>query len=234
METQVNDTNKRLSFGVVLVAVGTLFVLKTLNILPDYIEDFFFQWQMILIVIGIFNLINRQYGPAIVSLAVGIFFLVSEYYIIPELFRKLIWPFALIILGLVIIFKKKSPYSSNFAYDKNIKSSQDYIDQVNVFGGNEVNFNSKSFKGGRIINVFGGSEVNFYGAEMEREHAVIQNTTVFGGNEITVPHHWDVKIEIISIFGGVSDKRMHKNTNESNKLLVLKGFTMFGGLEIKN
>ena len=38
---------------------------------------------------------------------------------------------------------------------------------------------------------------------------------------------------LVAIFGGIDDKR-EQISNTPDKVLVLKGFTMFGGIEIKS
>jgi len=50
-----------------------------------------------------------------------------------------------------------------------------------------------------------------------------------------VPSHWMVKSEIVTIFGGVEDKRVMSTVIDTpDKVLILKGTVIFGGIEIKN
>ena len=47
--------------------------------------------------------------------------------------------------------------------------------------------------------------------------------------------NWDVKIDVIAIFGGFSDKRRNMTTSsEGDRRLVIKGIAIFGGGEIKS
>jgi hypothetical protein len=60
---------------------------------------------------------------------------------------------------------------------------------------------------------------------------------MFGGTTILVPEGWDIKIKVVSILGGFSDKHKGKisdkeNTNDNK--LVIKGLVIFGGGEIKS
>jgi len=60
--------------------------------------------------------------------------------------------------------------------------------------------------------------------------------TIFGGTKIVVPSDWAVTIDVVSIFGGFADKRRsahHINLIPENRL-VIKGFTIFGGGEVKD
>ena len=65
--------------------------------------------------------------------------------------------------------------------------------------------------------------------------AILEITTVFGGTKLIVPSNWEVKSEAVTIFGGLEDKRnMQTIINNSDKILVLKGTVLFGGIEIKS
>ena len=88
--------------------------------------------------------------------------------------------------------------------------------------------------GGDITNIFGGTEINLTQADIQGV-ATIDVTTIFGGAELIVPSHWSVKSEIVTIFGGVEDKRTVATITETpEKALVLKGTIIFGGIEIKS
>ena len=53
--------------------------------------------------------------------------------------------------------------------------------------------------------------------------------------KIIIPAHWDVQTEIVSIFGGVDDKRIMKPEGiSSEKIIYLEGVNIFGGIEIKS
>ena len=52
---------------------------------------------------------------------------------------------------------------------------------------------------------------------------------------LIVPAHWQIKSELITVFGGMEDKRqMLQNSEIETKTLVLKGNCVFGGVEIKS
>jgi hypothetical protein len=114
-------------------------------------------------------------------------------------------------------------------------STEDYIDSTTIFGGTKKNIISKNFKGGEVISVFGGTELNLTQADIQHP-IVIDTTQIFGGTTLIVPAHWDVKSEVTAIMGGVDDKRpiMPHSSYDPNKVLVIKGTTLFGGLNIKS
>jgi predicted membrane protein len=96
---------------------------------------------------------------------------------------------------------------------------------------------TNNFKGGKMLAVFGGS--NFYLAKCKLAPGknYIDVLAVFGGFKLVVPEDWNIKISTISIFGGISDKhRMHTPNQVTEDLpeLIIKGFVIFGGGEIKS
>ena len=108
------------------------------------------------------------------------------------------------------------------------------LDAVSVFGGVKKTILSKDFKGGEIVNVFGGAELDFTQAEINGT-VVIDITQLFGGTKIIVPSHWRVVADLAAVFAGVDDKRI-KNTAgpDSDKILVLKGVSIFAGIDIRS
>jgi len=59
---------------------------------------------------------------------------------------------------------------------------------------------------------------------------------MFGGAEIRIPEDWIVQIKGIPIFGGFEDGRRSIPAEEKTKdrTLIIKGFVMFGGLELRD
>jgi hypothetical protein len=58
---------------------------------------------------------------------------------------------------------------------------------------------------------------------------------VFGGVSILVPPHWSVQNDIDGVFHSVEDNRYsNANTVDTNKVLILQGRCVFGGIEIKS
>jgi predicted membrane protein len=138
-------------------------------------------------------------------------------------------------------FSEHDPYMANPAEDPNLNpnaekktSSNDYLDSVNVFGGSHQTIYSKNFKGGEVTAVFGGCDLNLTQADFEGE-ITIDITAIFGGCKIIIPPGWHVKSEVTAIFGGLDDKRSIQPLPEGpNKLLIIKGIAMFGGVDIRN
>jgi predicted membrane protein len=113
-------------------------------------------------------------------------------------------------------------------------SGDDYLDAVSVFGGVKKTILSKDFKGGDIVNVFGGAELDFTQADINGR-VIIDITQIFGGTKIIVPSHWQVVSDIAAVFAGFDDKRIRNTaTPNSDKILVLKGVSIFAGVDIRS
>jgi hypothetical protein len=57
---------------------------------------------------------------------------------------------------------------------------------------------------------------------------------VFGGTKIIVPANWSVHSEMVAIFGGIEDKRPPQLNAAPDKVLVIQGTSIFGGIDIKS
>lgn len=110
----------------------------------------------------------------------------------------------------------------------------EYIEVNAVFGSVHKLILSKNFKGGEVNCFMGGSEINLLQADI-KQTTVLELNNVFGGTKLIVPGNWYLKNEIAAVFGGVEDKRNGSISSiDPNKVLVLKGACVFGGLEIRN
>lgn len=108
---------------------------------------------------------------------------------------------------------------------------EDIIEVVSIFGSIKKMVNSKNFKGGEIISIFGGSEINLAKAEFTNT-VELEVVSIFGGAKLIIPSDWNVRSEANAIFGGVEDKRDPQVIHDLNRTLVIKGSTIFGGIEI--
>jgi hypothetical protein len=249
-----NMQNGRVAGGLILVAVGLVFLLRNMG-MDDLFPNWLFSWQMLLIVIGIYSGFKHNFrnNAWLILISVGGFFLISEF--IPELgLKPLFWPIVIICTGIIFIIRPGKKEWLNFKNDINIKKMpdlpgmplhatatdvpsdrNDYLFIRSVFSGVVKNMVSKNFRGGNISCVFGGAEVDCSQADINGS-VVIKLDVVFGGAKIVVPAHWAVQNEIDGLFHGIDDKRRFNPDASINpgKVLVLKGSVVFGGVEIRS
>lgn len=111
----------------------------------------------------------------------------------------------------------------------------DFIRIDSVFSGVNRMILSKNFQGGKISCVFGGAEIDLSQADIQGT-AVIKVDVVFGGLKLIVPANWGVQSYIDGAFQSVDDNRKYQSAIDidHNKMLVLKGTAVFGGVEVKS
>lgn len=117
--------------------------------------------------------------------------------------------------------------------DSGKRSPDSWLDTVTIFSSVKKNVFSKNFKGGDIVSVFGGAEINLTQADFQGSIA-IEVVQIFGGAKLIIPPHWQIRSEMVAIFGGIDDKRPPQLTYDEDKVVVLHGTTIFGGIEIKS
>ena len=226
-----------LLLGIVLMFLGLFLIADMADIVPWKLRDFIFTWQALLILLGIIFISNKESkGTGIILIAIGGFFLLPRFFELPYYWRSLFWPSILIILGLVVIFGGRLHGGKKAVFGSNSRSSsEDYLDDVAIFGGGDRNVNSQQFKGGKITHIFGGSKYDFSRARLAPGENHLELVLAFGGTKLIVPEEWDIKIEVTSVFGGFSDKRVRTIVErDREKTLVITGVNVFGGGEIVN
>ncbi|MEP7145244.1 MAG: DUF5668 domain-containing protein [Ferruginibacter sp.] len=238
--------------GLILVAIGAALLLRNMGF---FMPVWIFKWPMILIVIGIFigfksNFRNNAW---FILIAVGGYFLINEF--IPELgLRPMFWPIMIIVLGVAFILRpgrnkwvdmKNDPNDNkwenlpgttkDYLTGSPSLDSSDYLIIRSVFSGVNKMVVSKNFQGGRISCVFGGAEIDLSQADINGQ-VMIKLEMVFGGAKLVVPPHWTIQNNIDGAFHAVDDKRSFNPSATINpdKVLILKGSAVFGGIEIRS
>ncbi|RLD19632.1 MAG: hypothetical protein DRI71_11495 [Bacteroidetes bacterium] len=226
---------RRIGFGIALIFFGAFFLLDNLGLIPWDLRHYIFQWEGILIIIGIVILVNDpRKNAGWVLIIIGTFFLLPDILYIPWFRISTFWPVLLIALGFIYIVRQRG---HNVPPGATPDGSMDFIDDTNVFGGGDVIITSNNFKGGKITSVFGGGNYDLTSAKLSAEPTVIDFFAMFGGGNFIVPSDWNVKTDVTAIFGGFSDKRktnIDPGTADPNKELYIKGFVLFGGGELKS
>lgn len=232
--------------GTALLVLGIIYFLQKATNLETPLD--FISWELILIITGVYIGEKHNFTGVswLICIAIGIWFLLDSY--IPTVnLRYYFGPIILIAIGAYLLFGDRRiryrrnkyrnygrPYTKEQGFAADNSASDDYIDVVSVFGGVSKQMFTKQFKGGEATSIFGGTEINLMQADFEGK-AVLELTQIFGGCTLIIPAHWDLKTEVVSIFGGVEDNRRGNTTLIDHKrVLLLKGTSIFGGIEIKS
>lgn len=250
----MRQSNGRLILGVILVAIGVLYMADNFFLFPWHLRNLVFSWPAILVLIGIVMLLNsRDSSAGIFLIVIGGALLVFRYYHIPisYIFAEY-WPVILILFGLFILLKPSSRIKHSDVYghkhnddpdmqDKNrnkqdINSNDEYINEVAILAGAERRFHTTNFRGGKVTVVFGGAEIDLRDAKLAEGRQIVDVLTIFGGVDISVPRDWKVIITATSIFGGIDDERRKDSSisYDDTRVLEIKGTVLFAGIDIKN
>jgi len=227
-------SNRRVLFGLFLIVVGLFWILAKMNFIPNDWIDTLISWQMLLIGIGIFSFIAGNRTAGTILILIGGFFLMDELVIIPYHLRQIGWPLLIIGIGIALLVSRRNRNTPPELEPS--KQGMDYFDDFVIFGGREIFINSINFLGGKITTIFGGAEYDLRQTSLSENGAVIDCVSIFGGSGFKVPPDWTIKNEVTTIFGAFTDKRgtsVHEISGDPSKTMVIKGFSAFGGVEIK-
>ena len=223
--------NKRFYLGVGLFLMGMVILLEKMEIIPGDLTDMLVSWQMIIIIIGLVMMRGRRRNRGIILIGIGGFFMLTQYVLSSESSREYFWPVLLMVAGLSFIYRQSSKDQSISPEDKN-ETFDDFV----IFGGKEIYMNSSNLKMGQSTSLFGGIEYDMRDVRLSADGAVIDCMCLFGGIGLRIPPDWMVKNEITTVFGAFSDKRsstFSSNAYQSDKVLIIRGTTVFGGIEVK-
>lgn len=245
----VGRRSGRVGAGLFLLLIGGVLLVDQMGVpLPDWL----FSWHVLLIAVGLFIGLRHNFrgGPWAILILVGCFFLVQDNF--PNIpLRRFAWPALLIFVGLMIILSPRrhsrrwrrqwkdewggrGGYSTqSFASSREGYSSEDFVDSTAIFGGVHKKIVSKNFKGGDVTSIMGGTELDLTQADFSGV-VRLEVTQVMGGTKIIVPAHWEVRTEVNAIFAGFEDKRQQPAVTNPDKVLILDGTSVFGGIELKN
>lgn len=235
--------------GVFLLIMGGLFLAKASGV---FFPAWFFTWPVLLIGFGLFSGFRHGFRGVgwLIPILIGGLFLADR--MSPDLqLRPYIWPIALIVAGLLFLFRPKRPHRNFDDSDRGdmpgfappeppqrpewqpaANDGNDVVDATAIFGGLKKNVLSKNFKGGDVTTFMGGAEINLMQADFNGR-VMLDCFNMFGGTKLIIPADWQIQSGLVTIFGGIEDKR-HPSQVNSGKVLYLDGTCIFGGIEIKS
>ncbi len=233
----MHSTKGRVFSGILVVVVGLILLLKQFGI--DF-PEWLFTWEALLILTGLYLGIKHDFKHAswIVLILIGSVLIVDD--IFPETnLEQFLWPTVIMLVGIVMVStagKRKQRWKNwreCSRRNSSTQSSENMLDTVSIMGGVKKNVITKDFKGGEITCILGGCEINLSQADFNGR-VILEITQIFGGTMLIVPSNWEIQSESVAILGGIEDKRDTKQINPTgDKILVLKGVTIFGGIDIK-
>lgn len=94
---------RNLFFGTLLIAAGFLWLLRDFHVVPYWLFNTIFSWQMLLAVTGAYLLTIRRWIAGWIMLATGLCLVILDLTGVHVSFAKIIFPLVLISAGVAII-----------------------------------------------------------------------------------------------------------------------------------
>lgn len=233
--------NGRYIFGIVLIGLGLIFfACQFLDCSAGYIIGTF--WPLIIIGVGLSHIIKSKSSliNGIIILTIGLLLQASRLDLLPWGFWGTLWPLALIMIGLYMLFnrdkvkKGDSHFEGFVGFNNSSENGTDYVSANAFFSGNKERVVSDNFKGGTISAYFGGTELDLRNATIDPNGAFLEVNAAFGGIEIFVPYNCKVRVKGTPFLGGIDNKTHFADVPENAPIITINAFVAFGGIEIRN
>ena len=213
--------------GIILILLGVYFIVKMLCPSFDININWNIIWPIILMVLGIEGIIRTKKLDLfnVILTLIGVIYLLSGLKIIGNINGRFI--FAIILIGAGISF-----ILSSLGKKKVKKISKDKMINYNgIFSGVKEVVDSEDFKGANCYSIFGGLKLDLKNISL-KDDTVINCYAVFGGIDLTVPDDVNIIIHSSSLFGGVNNKTLNKNS-DNKKTIYINVTAIFGGVDVK-
>lgn len=147
-------------------------------------------------------------------------------------FWELIVPVGLLALGGTLVWRA---FHARAGADQTpvVDEHAEYIRTFAVMSGTELRPVSRPFRGADLSAVMAGVKIDLSAARMEGDVATIEVFAFWGGMEINVPPEWTVTSKVATLMGGYVDKR-RPTSAVPTKTLIITGFIIMSGIEVKN
>ncbi|MFH0991139.1 MAG: DUF5668 domain-containing protein [bacterium] len=236
MQTKKMDISFQLIIGLIIIGIGVVFTLDNMGLIEA--GEFLVYWPALLILYGTVKVVQCEGLPC--RLWGGLWILVGSLILLRSLdifFFRIwnLWPLFLVLLGFSMIWgsMKRKTVVNIFSGERS-KDSNSTISGFALMGGFKRTNDSQEFSGGELTAIMGGIEVDLRRASIkEGEEAVLDLFAFWGGIEIRVPEDWIIVLEGIPLLGGFEDRTMPPKGGPRKKL-VIKGYAIMGGVEIKS
>jgi len=213
--------------GFLILIAGVVFLLDNLGIMEE--QSYLRYWPVILVAIGIPKVMSSRDAAGLFTgfllTGLGTVLLLDNLGFIPFSLWDF-WPLILVVVGGSLILR--AFFGGESRADPSAR-----ISALAVMGGVVRKCNSPNFRSADLTAVMGGCELDLREASILDGTAVISTFAFWGGIEIKVPSDWSVASKGIALLGGFEDATQQPLMG-SEKRLIVRGFAIMGGVEIKN
>lgn len=234
MTDTVRRITPRLVMGGTLILIGLLLVGRRFGFFPGL--DLWDFWPLILVAMGLRSIVyprrpsSRAFGAIVLVLGV-VFFLRRLGWDFVDL--GLVVPLAIVAAGATLVWRSLSKEDEATAA-RPAESASTRLDEWAAFGGGERRVVTDDFEGGEVSVAFGGFDVDLRGAILRRDEVTVDVFVLCGGTELKVPEGWNVVLTGVPLLGGFEDKSIHPPAEPPAPRMVVRGWVILGGLEVRN
>ena len=204
-------------WGLILLGIGTLFLLRNLGILWIRFRHI---WPVVLLALGVYLIWRalegrRPVGPGDPGTGLG------------ERLHD----------GSIAGLDTANPSGLRSAEPIGPGSTGgERLDEFAVFGGGDRMLRSKYFRGGNVTAIMGGFDIDLRDADIAGDSARIEMFVLMGGVDLKVPENWTVVIDVTPFMGGAdySPKNRRPSSEGPTKVLTVSGFVCMGGIEVRH
>jgi predicted membrane protein len=178
-------------------------------------------------------------------LLLGVVLIFQNYY--PDFhFGGYIWPGVLIFFGLMLLLRRRRydwrdewrhswhQRRNEWRHGQNCETSsgEDVIDSVTTMGTVKRKFTSRNFRGGHVTTIMGYTTIDLTAADISGT-VRLEVTQTMGGTNIIVPPDWEVRSDVSAVLAGFEDKRGKPAVTNPEKVLIINGTCVLGGIEVR-
>jgi predicted membrane protein len=233
---QGNRASTQVVLGLLVVGMGVLFLLDNLNII--YLHHVLSFWPLAFIAAGLIALSGD--GPrsgrvtGVILIAIGIAMTLKHLGYVFISWRTF-WPLVMIAMGGLILYRTlgggRVVRVNTGPYTKDNAGADNLVDITAILGGFERRVSAPDFRGGEITAIMGGCALDLREASLTTE-AMINVFAIWGGITIKVPPDWTVILHGTPVMGGFTEKTARPP--DGSKRLVVTGYAVMGGVEVRN
>jgi predicted membrane protein len=189
-------------------------------------------WPFALVIFGVASLFNEKPGSnfwGLVLIVAGLWIYASQRDWIQVSFWAVFGPTVLILIGGTVVWRAMVHHEPKALSDDDPSG---YINSFAVMSGNEHK-PVTPFSGANVGAVMGAVKLDLTSADLKGDEVAVDVFVIMGGIEIYAPRDWEVRSKVVNLMGATVDKRRPAAT-PSGKVVVVRGFVLMGGLEIKD
>ncbi len=251
--------SSRLVLGGIIVAIGVLLLLGNLG----WVDARWLVralWPLTLVVAGVAMLRDsrqRRGNPwPWVLICGGVWLFADNMDWVAFNFWDLLVPAVLVFIGTRLIYRSgpnsrghksssesterppsseafdSSPTSENLRLPRKDKSPE-FIRSMAFMSYVDLHPVMHPFNGGDLSAIMGGIKLDLRDTPMDGDEVILDVFTFWGGIEIFVPPDWTVSSKLTTLIGGFVDNRRPTNVIPT-KTLIIRGFNLMSGIELKN